>query len=114
MAVVRRCVCMGASFLLAVLSSRAALGAESTLPLKRVRLYESGVGYFERTGALGQGAVALPVPASHLDDALKTLVVFSGDGRSRVSGGEFASSVTRGVARALAGLGSGGEGLGLL
>jgi len=114
MAVVCRCVWMGASLVLAGLSSATALGAERTLPLKRVRLYESGVGYFERSGALAQGAVTLPVPASHLDDALKTLVVFSGDGRARVSGVEFASSVTRGVALALAGLESSAGGLGLL
>ncbi|HEY3496928.1 MAG TPA: hypothetical protein VGK73_19650 [Polyangiaceae bacterium] len=84
------------------------------MPLKRLRLYESGVGYFERSGAVGADAVTLPVPASHLDDALKTLVVFSGDGPSQVGGIEFGSSVSRGMARALAGLGPAPERLGLV
>jgi hypothetical protein len=83
------------------------------LPLSRVRLYETGVGYFERTGAVGAGAVTLPVPASHLDDALKTLVVFSADGPARVGGIEFSSSVSRSMGRALSGLGDGTEPLAL-
>ena len=75
------------------------------LPLRTVRLYETGVGYFERTGdvSLASGT-SLPVPAAHLDDALKTLVVVSEGGQSTVDGLEFESSVTEGMARALAGL----------
>jgi hypothetical protein len=83
------------------------------LPLTRVRLYETGVGYFERTGAVGAEAVTLPVPASHLDDALKTLVVFSADGPSRVGGIEFGTSVSRSMGRALAGLDDDGAPLGM-
>lgn len=77
-----------------------------TLPLKKVRLYETGVGYFERIGRLQSGGneVTLPVPAGHLDDALKTLVVLSKDGKANVTGVEFGSSVSRQMARALAGL----------
>lgn len=75
------------------------------LPLKTVRLYETGVGYFERTGAVSPSSgTALPVPAAHLDDALKTLVVVSEGGGGTVDGLEFESSVTEGMARALAGL----------
>jgi hypothetical protein len=82
-----------------------ATAAQSSLPLKKVRLYETGVAYFEREGALAGGAGArLPVPAGHLDDALKTLVVLSPDGTARVSGVEFSSSVSPTMARALAGL----------
>jgi hypothetical protein len=84
------------------------------LPLKRVRFYETGVAYFERSGAVGQDAVTLPVPASHLDDALKTLVVYANDGAARLGGVEFASSVSRGMAKALAGIGPGNGRLGLL
>jgi hypothetical protein len=84
------------------------------LPLKRVRFYETGVAYFERSGAVGEEAVTLPVPASHLDDALKTLVVYANDGAARLGGVEFASSVSRGMAKALAGIGPGHERLGLL
>ena len=75
------------------------------LPLRRVRLYETGIGYFERTGPLAAGtAVELPVPNGHLDDALKLLVVLSNDGALVVDGIEFSSSVSRDMARALAGL----------
>ena len=75
------------------------------LPLTKLRLYETGVGYFERSGAVDSGArSALPVPAGHIDDALKTLVVLSANGRATVNGVEFGSSVSRGMARAMAGL----------
>jgi len=83
--------------------------ASSTLPLRTARLYETGVGYFERSGPIsGNTGVGLPVPAGHLDDALKTLVVLGPDGTTSVTGIEFASSVTRDRARALAGLPSDG------
>ncbi|HEU4535149.1 MAG TPA: DUF4139 domain-containing protein, partial [Polyangiaceae bacterium] len=75
------------------------------LPLKSLRLYETGVGYFERTGVIGsQGGSSLPVPASHLDDALKSLVVLDAEGRAQLSGVRFASSTSKGMARARAGL----------
>ncbi|MDC0743158.1 hypothetical protein [Polyangium mundeleinium] len=78
------------------------------LPLKTVRLYESGVGYFERSGRVGRDAgLALPVPVSHLDDALKTLVVLGTDGKTSVAGIEFASSISVENGRALAGLSEG-------
>lgn len=79
------------------------------LPLKSVRLYETGVGYFERAGSVGSRDTALPVPAGHLDDALKTLVVLSQSKGTRVYGMEFPSSVSRGMGRALAGLPLGGD-----
>jgi hypothetical protein len=82
-----------------------ALGAEpAPLPLSRIRLYETGVGYFERTGTISGRGVGLPVPAGHLDDALKTLVVLSDDPETRIGGVEFASSLSPGRARSLAGL----------
>lgn len=74
------------------------------LPLQHIRLYETGVGYFERSGRLGSSEVSLPVPAAHVDDALKTLVVVGKDGQATVSGIEFDSVVSKGMARALAGL----------
>jgi hypothetical protein len=85
----------------------------SLMPLTRVRLYETGVAYFERTGTVGANAVSLPVPASHLDDALKTLVVLSEGGTARLGGVEFASSVSRGMGRALAGAPADGGALNL-
>jgi hypothetical protein len=85
------------------------------LPLRTVRLYETGVAYFERTGVVstpGGGSTTLPVPAGHLDDALKTLVVLGGAGAAAkplVHGLEFGSSMSKGMARALAGLPSGAD-----
>jgi hypothetical protein len=78
-----------------------------TLPLTRVRLYETGVGYFERSGTVPAGETSLPVPAGQLDDALKTLVVLGGD--VKVSGVAFSSSVSRDMARKLAGLPEDGD-----
>ena len=81
------------------------------LPLKRLRLYETGVGYFERTGVIASGATAmLPVPAGHVDDALKTLTVSAPGGKAIVSGVAFASNLSRGMARALSGLDPAGRG----
>jgi hypothetical protein len=75
------------------------------LPLRALRLYETGVGYFERSGDVGAGdATSLPVPAGHLDDALKSLVILDGAAGSQISGLSFASSVSPGVARSRAGL----------
>jgi hypothetical protein len=94
---------LGASLALSPSLARAA-----TLPLRRVVLYETGVGYFERQGSFdAQRGTALPVPTGHLDDALKTLVVLdggSGATKARVTSIEFSSSVSPGMGRALAGL----------
>lgn len=98
-------------FLLGVLFSAGPAMAQvvppqpTPLPLKTVRLYEAGVGYFERSGRVGKGAgLGLPVPVSHLDDALKSLVVLGTDGKTTVAGIEFASSISPEMGRALAGL----------
>ncbi len=75
------------------------------LPLRSVRLYETGVAYFERSGTLTVGdGTTLPVPAAHIDDALKSLVIIGGEAGATVDGLEFSSLVTSGMARALAGL----------
>ena len=96
---------LGVGLLCACSSTPAPQDPATILPLRTVRLYETGVGYFERTGTVSPSSgTALPVPAAHLDDALKTLVVISEGGKSTVDGLEFESSVTEGMARALAGL----------
>lgn len=88
----------------AVLASLVAL-EPPTLPLRRLRLYETGVGYFERRGNVGPSdTLALPLPSSHLDDALKSLVVLEATAGVRIQGVEFDSSVSEGMARAMAGL----------
>lgn len=78
--------------------------AGHVVPLQRVRLYESGVGYFERRG--DARGTALPVPASHLDDALKSLVLLGASG-APVRGLSFPSSVSGARARARMGLPTG-------
>jgi len=95
-------------------TSLAPAQTQNTLPLTKVRLYETGVGYFERTGPLPTGGTGLPVPVGHLDDALKTLVILDAEGKSTVSGIAFPSLVTGALGRALAGLPPGeGEALSL-
>jgi hypothetical protein len=50
--------------------------AGADLPLKRIALLSSGVGYFEHSGTLSSPAeIALPFDAASVDDALKSLVV---------------------------------------
>jgi hypothetical protein len=94
-----------ASLLLATSACSSSIPQTSALPLKRLRVYETGVGYFERSGTLSADEHAgLPVPTGHLDDALKTLVVLSEGGRAQNAGVEFGSSLSRGMARAMAGL----------
>ncbi len=83
----------------------------SALPLQKLRLYETGVGYFERRGNVGpRENLSLPLPSSHLDDALKSLVILEATGNVRVSGIDFDSSVSENMARAMAGLPQGDEG----
>ncbi len=85
--------------------SMAAPAASEVLPLTRLRLYETGVGYFERRGRVSKNdQLALPVPTAHLDDALKTLVVLDGGTGARVGGIAFSTAVSEGMARAMAGL----------
>ncbi len=81
-----------------------AASPSDVLPLRTIRLYETGVGYFERAGRIAAESDALPVPASHVDDALKTLVVMADGADLAISGIEFESLVSRGLARSLAAL----------
>lgn len=74
------------------------------IPLQRVRLYETGVGYFERRGRVRGNVATLPLPAAHLDDAIKSLMILDGDAGARVAGVSFPSAVGQGMARAMAGL----------
>lgn len=80
----------------------AAAPAPSRLPLKTLVLYQNGVGYFERRGAVRAGSVAeIPLEPGQLDDALKSLVVVSAQGVASV---EFAPPLSAEAARAMAGL----------
>jgi len=110
----RRTACLLLSLALcscAASAPRPHAAQSAILPLRTLRLYETGVGYFERSGSIaGNVETSLPVPAGHIDDALKTLVVLGADGKSSVQGLEFGSSVSNGMARALAGLPVASEG----
>ncbi len=86
------------------LGCQASTPEPSVMPLGTVRLYETGVGYFERAGIISEDTGTLPVPASHVDDALKTLVVLSDGPNVQVAGIEFDSVMSRGLARSLAAL----------
>ncbi|KYF79442.1 hypothetical protein BE11_12665 [Sorangium cellulosum] len=103
--VCRRAVALSALVLIAGCHAppAASPAVASALPLKRLRLYETGVGYFERSGNISPSSDSLPVPASHVDDALKTLIVLS-SGEARVKGIEFDSVLSGGLSRSLAAL----------
>src|SRR5690606_40778160 len=76
-------------------SSSSDVGA--VLPLTHLKLYETGVGYFERAGKLeADNDASLPVPAAHVDDAIKSLVVLDQGGTTRISGIEFSSVLSHG------------------
>lgn len=58
----------------------AAPGAEAVLPLKRVILYRSGVGYFERTGTVrGDSTAMLRFEEGQINDILKSMVLLDLD-----------------------------------
>ncbi|MFA6505690.1 MAG: hypothetical protein WCT14_06320 [Treponemataceae bacterium] len=53
----------------------------SELPVTRIALFSSGVGYFEHSGQLsGDAAINLPFRTDEVNDALKSLVVYPGEG----------------------------------
>jgi hypothetical protein len=55
--------------------------SESTLPVTRVVLYSSGVGYFEHMGYVtGDSVISLPFASDEVNDALKSLIVIDGAG----------------------------------
>jgi len=66
--------------------------ADTRLPVRRVVLYKSGVGYFEHVGRVqGDQTVAISLTSGQLDDVLKSLTTVDlGDGR--VTGITFNSS----------------------
>ena len=51
-------------------------GTDAELPVKRVTLYTSGVGYFERSGAVsGDATETLLFPVGQVNDVLKSLIL---------------------------------------
>ena len=63
-----------------------------TLPIQRVVLYKSGVGYFEHLGSVqGNQNVTVPFTSGQLNDVLKSLTVLDLNG-GRVTGVEYGSA----------------------
>ena len=57
-------------------SAAMAQASDGELPVRRLTLYRSGVGYFERSGEVtGEAAVSLTVDTDHVNDLLKSMVV---------------------------------------
>lgn len=57
--------------------------AASGLPIQRVILYKSGVGYFEHVGSItGSSDVVIPFTSAQLNDVLKSVTVLDLDGGS--------------------------------
>jgi hypothetical protein len=71
--------------------SQAARSAEDVLPLSRVVLFSSGVGYFQREGTVeGNASLELAFRTSEINDLLKSLVLRDLDG-GQVTGVNYAS-----------------------
>lgn len=66
--------------LLALSALVAGCAAPRPLQLRRVTLYQNGIGYFERTGVLGGRTLRLELARAELDDVLKTLTVIDRQG----------------------------------
>ncbi len=91
--------------LVSVLALAPAAAKSDVLPLRKLRIYETGVAYYERHGTLSTvDPASLPVPAGHLDDALKTLVIVEHQGQAKIRNIAFASTVSEALARTMAGL----------
>src|SRR5262245_9875397 len=55
--------------------------AQATLPLTKIVLYASGVGYFQRDGQIdGRGQLALRFKVDNINDLLKSMIVQDFDG----------------------------------
>jgi hypothetical protein len=66
--------------------------ATDSLPVKRVVLYKSGVGYFEHLGRVRESQdVTIPFTSGQLNDVLKSLTVLDLNG-GRITGVEYGSS----------------------
>lgn len=56
--------------------------ADDILPIRRITLYRSGVGYFERAGTVRPGDVQLRFNTDQINDILKSMVVIIQDQRA--------------------------------
>ncbi len=67
-----------------ILSACGSAGPSSRLGLRRVVLYQNGVGYFERRGIVEDDTLALRFSSREVDDVLGTLTVLDTSGRETV------------------------------
>src|SRR5262245_12621703 len=57
-------------------AARPGAAGEASLPIKRITLYRSGVGYFQRAGSVGPGdRVQLRFATDQINDMLKSMVI---------------------------------------
>jgi hypothetical protein len=83
-------VCLFSLPVCAMAQGNAAVG--DSLPVKRVVLYKSGVGYFEHLGRVRESQdVTIPFTSGQLNDVLKSLTVLDLNG-GRITGVEYGSS----------------------
>jgi hypothetical protein len=76
----------------AITASRATTAGSTSLPVRKVVLYKSGIGYFEHRGLVrGNQDVSVDFNSSQLNDVLSTLTVLD-LGQGRVSGVSFNSA----------------------
>lgn len=61
------------------------VGPSAQMSLRRVVLYQNGLGYFERTGDIAQPSLPLRFSAHEIDDVLATMTLQSRDGQTVVS-----------------------------
>lgn len=95
---------VAAPLFLSVDAAQQAPGAaqDARLPVKRVVLYKSGIGYFEHLGRVrGQQDVTIEFTSGQLDDVLKSLTALDLDG-GRVASVSYNSDA--GITRRLSGL----------
>jgi hypothetical protein len=82
--------------------TRAEVAAKPAWPVERIRFFESGVAEFRRAGSLPAGGAISPLPASHLDDLLATVVLYRGETPVPLYSLSFESVLPEEKARALA------------
>lgn len=71
--------------------ARAAAKMGSSLPIRNITLYRSGVGFFERRGAVGQEQVQLRFATDQINDILKSMVILIDPQRGRVASVSYGS-----------------------
>jgi len=93
---------------LAALLLSGGLAAAQDLPVTKVALFSSGVGYCERRGTVkGEATVSLPFSTQEVDDVLKSLVVWdlAGGGAAAGAGPSVSYPSLETLDEALRGLG---------